>query len=822
MIFRIKKNVNNKETFIEILCNILSCWLITIGTCIIFDSYFNFRVGVATIVWQTLIAVVVAVLLTRRWWVPIISLLVLIAASFLMAFFMTDIGELFKLIIGFFDWWFSACPSDSEFSTDQVFYIVHTIINIGMGILYYSLLRITKSAWIVAALALGIVIFSTAQGYTRYDLLAIPFLIAGIFPFVASEKFQTVNFSKFKNLFGALDKKWLFIIISTTVIVAICITSVGVVTSIKGSIRTRGCTDIVSDIQSVTGIYTREQKKRNVSLYDLGLVEDSTYVGGNLPVLSSGTLATTNLTEPALVKITAFDTFDGVNWTNSFKKSYRISGPWEEKEETYLSTRLIDDAFFLSNVKKIAKVQDVTITLARSSHVIPTVGQVHNFKEQTPNKNQVLFDNCGRLLSYYGQEAGFKYSFETVMYDTKNVTLGIKLKNIIASFGNANDPLYDKESEFYKVYTSQIETGMEPIDQIIADMNFDVENYYEKAYKICEYFSNDNGFIYTDTPPAFERGENIVEKLLKTRRGHCLYYATAMVAMTRSAGIPSRLAVGYRTVTSSKTKLQKIDRSSPYAWVECYIPHIGWMNFDPTPKKSSFVSYYQGSYIIGEDEYNRDQEVDYQAPGTALEWTEGPNIPLLIFGGVLAVLILCAVINALLSKRFYRLCEVRKRYPDTMLQVKVYYKDILRQFFWLGCRFKKGETINELTVRTCTEINQGYAQRISKGIDAVENLCCDKIKTDSQDKEETLIARETLEKILADRHQKAFRIVSEAITVIEAVRYGNVVPTTEQIETVFDAREALENVLKDRNNKVLYFLKRRLLLPAFYLFKKKR
>ncbi|MBR6533203.1 MAG: hypothetical protein IKT44_02105, partial [Clostridia bacterium] len=170
--FGFKTKTQRKETFIEVLCNLLSCWLITVGTSIIFDSYFEVRIGVSTIVWQTLIAVAAAVLLTKRWWVPLVSLLALISISLITAYFLTDIRELFKLIIGFFKWWFSACPSDSQFYSDKAFYAAHTIINICVGIFYYSLLRITKRAWVVAAFALGVVIFSSAQGYSDYDLLA--------------------------------------------------------------------------------------------------------------------------------------------------------------------------------------------------------------------------------------------------------------------------------------------------------------------------------------------------------------------------------------------------------------------------------------------------------------------------------------------------------------------------------------------------------------------------------------------------------------------------------------------------------------------------
>ena len=64
------------------------------------------------------------------------------------------------------------------------------------------------------------------------------------------------------------------------------------------------------------------------------------------------------------------------------------------------------------------------------------------------------------------------------------------------------------------------------------------------------------------------------------------------------------------------------------------------------------------------------------------------------------------------------------------------------------------------------------------------------------------------------------KILNDAVSIIEAMYYGNETPIDEQVEVVFGAREILENELKGKNNKVLYILKRRLLLPIFNWGKK--
>ncbi len=73
--------------------------------------------------------------------------------------------------------------------------------------------------------------------------------------------------------------------------------------------------------------------------------------------------------------------------------------------------------------------------------------------------------------------------------------------------------------------------------------------------------------------------------LFKTRRGYCYHFATAMVLMCRSIGVPARLAVGFMRgeARDAEEDLYVVRGEDAHAWPEVYMPYGGWMAFEPTP-----------------------------------------------------------------------------------------------------------------------------------------------------------------------------------------------------------------------------------------------
>jgi len=71
-----------------------------------------------------------------------------------------------------------------------------------------------------------------------------------------------------------------------------------------------------------------------------------------------------------------------------------------------------------------------------------------------------------------------------------------------------------------------------------------------------------------------------IDVALKEKRGVCQDFAHIMIAIARRWGIPTRYVSGYLY-----HRPRGIDRSAQdatHAWVECYLPSLGWVGFDPT------------------------------------------------------------------------------------------------------------------------------------------------------------------------------------------------------------------------------------------------
>lgn len=63
-------------------------------------------------------------------------------------------------------------------------------------------------------------------------------------------------------------------------------------------------------------------------------------------------------------------------------------------------------------------------------------------------------------------------------------------------------------------------------------------------------------------------------------RGVCQDFANLFITLARLLGIPARYVCGY--VYTGNTGLERATSDASHAWVQLYIPNIGWKGFDPT------------------------------------------------------------------------------------------------------------------------------------------------------------------------------------------------------------------------------------------------
>jgi transglutaminase-like putative cysteine protease len=80
--------------------------------------------------------------------------------------------------------------------------------------------------------------------------------------------------------------------------------------------------------------------------------------------------------------------------------------------------------------------------------------------------------------------------------------------------------------------------------------------------------------------PMSTRVDSPVDDALRNRRGVCQDYAHISIALIRRFGIPCRYVSGY--LFHRKSDQSRISEGATHAWIEAYLPTLGWVGFDPT------------------------------------------------------------------------------------------------------------------------------------------------------------------------------------------------------------------------------------------------
>ena len=177
---------------------------------------------------------------------------------------------------------------------------------------------------------------------------------------------------------------------------------------------------------------------------------------------------------------------------------------------------------------------------------------------------------------------------------------GVQLRVIPANLGRGavteNRNLYNLGPRDF----GRFETCDRYRQELLAQADIDVDNSYAVARHIEQHFGN-GSFTYTlDLQlPVDPDLDPIEDFLVNQRRGHCQYFASAMVMMLRQSRIPSRIVVGYRPIEYNKIgNYFPVRQSDAHAWVEALFSReelVGtelepwlsdsdsyWVRFDPT------------------------------------------------------------------------------------------------------------------------------------------------------------------------------------------------------------------------------------------------
>jgi transglutaminase-like putative cysteine protease len=96
---------------------------------------------------------------------------------------------------------------------------------------------------------------------------------------------------------------------------------------------------------------------------------------------------------------------------------------------------------------------------------------------------------------------------------------------------------------------------------------------YELMQRIYTDFKFVSGFTSISTP---------INEVMKEKKGVCQDFAQIAIACIRSVGLPARYVSGYIETLPPPGKPKLIGADASHAWFSIFIPHFGWVDFDPT------------------------------------------------------------------------------------------------------------------------------------------------------------------------------------------------------------------------------------------------
>jgi transglutaminase-like putative cysteine protease len=93
--------------------------------------------------------------------------------------------------------------------------------------------------------------------------------------------------------------------------------------------------------------------------------------------------------------------------------------------------------------------------------------------------------------------------------------------------------------------------------------------------------------IYADYQydPGFSNIATPLKDVIKHRKGVCQDFAHLAIACLRMQGIAARYVSGYLETLPPPGKQKLVGADASHAWFSVFIPHQGWIDFDPTNAK---------------------------------------------------------------------------------------------------------------------------------------------------------------------------------------------------------------------------------------------
>ncbi len=768
---------------IGLLFDMLSVFLLTLGVTLAMRQLFRFVQPFSSLLFRC--GIVTSILFGLAWiqlkmhkkWVLPAAFAGLAALVVLYMRFIGALEYFLSYAWGVAQWWANLFPPTSSYETPQTILLVEWLIVIGVGILMMLMVRRIRSVVVLSILLVALFAAIVLNEF-RNNLDALCLIGAGLFPLLAR-----AHYTKLGHRLREVRIPYRRVMAcALAVTAAFALLTNWIVPADTYSWKNADLFEKLSEIK----IFNRSFQSELMTLKSSGLQPNAGRLGGDITLGDAPVLDVVTDT-PTLLKGKVYTDYNGKGWTADSSQAYSLTYDNADQLQEVFCTKLpltSDRSQPLDGVLISAKHK---VTLLQGGYSVYTPGRVISVAPQQ-GSNMFSFNTRSEVYSNKLLPKRYQYTAKFDLPDRSNAKFAEILEMVQSKTLNGEspflpDPYYD---ELYAQYTQLPNKLPQSVVDKAAQIVEGIHSPYQQMQALETYLKTH--YQYTLTPGDVPRGEDFVEYFLKSGKGYCVYFASAMAVMARSLGVPSRFVIGYGLKSAGSG--WRAYENTAHAWVECYFLGAGWVTFDPTAGST---------YMFGPSALQVSPNASQANPVTTTTTTSptttqpttmesgatsskvtGTTAPddgshsagllwLWILLGAAAVLLLASL--ALSIQRHgddYSLARVKAACPDNAACADQYYTDILRQLSLLKLPPGRAETMAQ------------HGQRAGSALD--------------NDSDEQAI-------------EQAFNTVMDW-------RYGTIAPSDDEIEQLSALHQALEQEVKSALSPLRYFFERRV-KPVF-------
>lgn len=273
---------------------------------------------------------------------------------------------------------------------------------------------------------------------------------------------------------------------------------------------------------------------------------------------------------------TSLDYYDGIGWKQRLKRRIRLQpdGNWNfllpEARWAPGEPQTLRQSIYLEPIDGT----DVLFAL----HPALSVGL--SFKDKhVPSwirQRSMTLDAGGAVRTQSENQVGYQYTAISRLDQPSVESLrAVSHRDVLN--------LPDRYREAY----TQLPVVSPRLKALAQEITQGADNDYDRVRAIADHLQNN--YTYTTDLPDPGVEPPVEAFLFGHKRGHCEYFATSMVLLVRSLGIPARITNGFLGGKwNDFDDFLAVRNADAHSWVEVYLgSNHRWITFDPTPASAN-------------------------------------------------------------------------------------------------------------------------------------------------------------------------------------------------------------------------------------------